>query len=344
MRIAIDAMGGDHAPEVPLRGALKAAQEYPDLELRVYGRPDDLAPYLPENLPTNIQVLATEEVIGTAEEPVKALRQKKQSSLVLGLKAVRKDQADAFISAGNSGALMAGALMQVGRMKGISRPAFLVNMPCFTDFNKSWVLIDGGANVDNKPAHLHQYALMGSAYMRAVKGIDQPRIGLLNNGKEAGKGNQLTQAAYELLSQEENIHFIGNVEPSEVLNDACDVVVADGFAANMVLKSLEGASKAFVTLLSDTLKTTSWKSKLAGLLVKEDLKQTFAGLNSDNIGAGVVFGVKQPVLKCHGSAKDDAFYYAILQARQMVQSQLYDQLAQDFEALAQADQAKKEDD
>ena len=341
MRIAIDAMGGDHAPEVPLRGALKAAQEYPDLEIQLYGQAEALDAYLPDALPANLQIVEAEKVIGTAEEPVKALRQKKKSSMVLGLKAVRKAQADAFISAGNSGALMAGALMQVGRMKGISRPAFLVNMPCFTDFNKSWVLIDGGANVDNKPAHLHQYAIMGSAYMAAVKGIDRARIGLLNNGKEAGKGNQLTQAAYELLSQEETINFIGNVEPSEVLNDACDVVVADGFAANMVLKSLEGASKAFVTLLSDTLKTASWKSKVAGLLVKEDLKKAFAGLNSDNIGAGVVFGVKQPVLKCHGSAKDDAFYYAILQARQMVDSQLYDQLAQDFETLAQRE--KEED-
>jgi len=326
MKIAIDAMGGDHAPKEIVLGAMKAVQAFPDIEILLVGNKEKIDPYLTNR--NKIDILHTEEMILGTDEPVRAVRKKKTASMVLGANEVKEGRADAFISAGNTGALMAAGLFVVGRIDGIERPALSPTLPTIS--GEGFLLLDVGANVDAKPNHLVQYAIMGSIYTEKVLGIKNPRVGLLNIGEEEKKGNELTKKAFELL-QEENIHFIGNVEARDLLNGVCDVVVTDGFTGNMVLKSIEGTALSIFKMLKATL-MSSIKSKLAAAVLKPDLKALSAKMDYSEYGGAALFGLNAPVIKAHGSSDANAIYNAIRQAKDVVQSEVIPTIKQTIES------------
>lgn len=329
-RIAVDVMGGDNAPEEIVKGAVLSAQAFSDVEIQLYGDEEAIKAALPTDIPQNLAIVHASEKIATDDEPVKAIRHKKDSSMVLGAKAVKKDAADAFISAGNSGALLASGLLIVGRMKGIERPAFMAALPSLTTPGKQWLLMDSGANAESKPQHLVQYARMGQAYVESVFNVNFGRVGLLNNGAEASKGNPLTKQTHQLLTEAEDIHFIGNVEARDVLSDMADVIVTDGFTGNTLLKSLEGTAKQLMNLIKETLKNGGPSVKLGGLMIKGELKNLLKDIDYDKAGGALLFGVKAPVIKCHGTADANNIHYAIKQAIDVLDAGIVPELADIF--------------
>ncbi|WNS79758.1 phosphate acyltransferase PlsX [Domibacillus sp. DTU_2020_1001157_1_SI_ALB_TIR_016] len=315
MKLAIDAMGGDHAPEQIILGVNRALKEMPQLEVMLYGDEEKIRPYLEES--SRAQVVHAPDVILGTDEPVRAVRRKKQSSLVLMAEAVAANEAAACVSAGNTGALMAAGLFVVGRIDGVERPALAPTLP--TIDGKGFVMLDAGANSDAKPEHLLQYAIMGSVYAEKVRRIPKPRVGLLNIGTEEKKGNDLTKAAYKLLSEAADLNFIGNIESRELLNGAADVVVTDGFTGNMVLKTIEGSALSVFSMLKTAL-TASTKSKIGALLLKDELCGLKSKMDYTEYGGAGLFGLKAPVIKAHGSSDANAFYHAIEQAYKMAQA------------------------
>ncbi len=239
MRIAIDAMGGDHAPAAQVEGALLAAAEWSDTTVVLVGDSARIEPLLQGRKPANVEVRHASEIIEAEDEPVKAVRRKKDASMVIAGRMVKDREVDAMISAGNTGALMTTGLLVVGRIKGIERPALAPMLPSLD--GEGVLALDLGANMDATPEQLVQYAIMGSIYRSKVHGLKEPRVGLLNVGTEAMKGNELTKAAYLLLEQAP-VRFVGNIESRDILKKPCDVIVCDGFAGNIMLKSLEGAA------------------------------------------------------------------------------------------------------
>lgn len=313
MKLAIDAMGGDHAPKEIVIGAMKAVEAFSDIHITLVGDETKIKEYLTN--PERISILHTTEVILGTDEPVRAVRRKKTASMVLAAQQVADGNADACISAGNTGALMAAGLFVVGRIEGIERPALTPTLP--TIGGEGFLLLDVGANVDAKPEHLLQYAIMGSIYCEKVRGTANPRVGLLNIGTEEKKGNDLTKAAFELLKKA-NLNFIGNVEARDLLDGAADVVVTDGFTGNMVLKTVEGTALSMFKMLKTTL-MSSVKSKLAAAVLKPEFKILKNTLDYSEYGGAGLFGIKAPVIKAHGSSNGHAIFSAIRQTREMVE-------------------------
>lgn len=313
MKIALDAMGGDHAPKEQVLGAMKAVETFDDVEIIVVGNEAKIRPFLTND--KRITILHTEEEILSTDEPVRAVRRKKTASMVLAAQQVADGTADACISAGNTGALMAAGLFIVGRIDGIERPALTPTMP--TIDGKGFIFLDVGANSEAKPEHLLQFAIMGSVYAQKARGIATPRVGLLNIGTEEKKGNEVTKEAYGLLKQSADIHFIGNVEARELLNGVADVVVTDGFTGNMVLKSIEGTALSVFKMLKTTL-MSNVKSKLAAAILKPEFRIIKHQMDYSEYGGAGLFGLKAPVIKAHGSSDANAIYNAIRQTRDMV--------------------------
>ncbi|MCA0148670.1 phosphate acyltransferase PlsX [Rossellomorea vietnamensis] len=312
MKLAVDAMGGDHAPKEIVLGVKRALREFNDIEVLLYGDEKQIKQYItPED---RLTIVHTDEVIEGTDEPVRAVKRKKNASMVLMAQAVKNGEADACISAGNTGALMTAGLFIVGRIDGIERPALAPTLPTLD--GKGFLMLDLGANVDAKPEHLAQYAVMGSIYSEKVRGINHPRVGLLNIGTEDKKGNELTKKTFQLL-KELPINFVGNVESRDLLDGPADVVVTDGFTGNMVLKTIEGTALSVFSMLKKTF-TSSTKNKLAAGLVKNDLKQLKNMLDYTEYGGAGLFGLKAPVIKAHGSSNEVALYNAMRQAREMV--------------------------
>ncbi|HET7657415.1 MAG TPA: phosphate acyltransferase PlsX [Bacillales bacterium] len=312
MRIAVDAMGGDHAPKAIVLGAEKALQVFEDLEFVLIGDEKKINPLLSGS--TRIEVIHTDEVIGAHESPVQAVRSKKNASMVLAAMEVKEGRADVCISAGNTGALVTTGLFHIGRMKGISRPALAPTLP--TTDGQGFLLIDVGANADAKAEHLYHYAVMGSIYVEKVRGIENPRVGLLNVGTEEGKGNRLSKTAFPLL-KEAPINFIGNVESRDLLERAADVVVCDGFSGNLVLKSIEGTALSLLSLLKEEMTKTTVRKLAAGVL-KPGLIGLKKKVDYSEYGGAALFGLSAPVVKAHGSSDEFAIFSAIRQAREMV--------------------------
>lgn len=333
MKIAIDAMGGDNAPESVVKGALKARDEFKDLELILYGDEQQIRALIAND--ERIKVVNTTEVIGMNDEPVKAIRKKKDSSLVVAANAVKAKEADALFSCGNTGALLTAGLLLVGRIKGISRPGLLSTLPVVSGQTGAFNLLDSGANADSKPEHLYQYALLGKYYAQNVRALKEPRIGLLNNGTEPHKGSKLTQEAYQLLAADESLNFVGNVEAKDLMQGVCDVVVADGFTGNAVLKAIEGTALAVMSLLKDTIKNSGTKGKLGALLLKDDLKSIKGRMDQAQYGGAVLLGVKAPVVKAHGSSDARTVYYTLKQIRTMI----HEEMVPNFTTYWQAQQA-----
>ncbi|HEX7056926.1 MAG TPA: phosphate acyltransferase PlsX [Bacilli bacterium] len=322
MRIAIDAMGGDNAPQVTVEGAMLAAAEFSDMELSLVGDEAVLAPLLTKHY-ANIRIVHASERIAADDEPARAVRRKKDASMVVAGRMVKEGEADAMLSAGNTGALMATGLLVIGRMEGIERPGLAPMIP--TMDGKGTLAIDLGANVDAAPQHLLQYAIMGSIYRHKVHGIRNPRVGLLNIGTEEMKGNELTKSAYPLLKAA-SLNFVGNVEARDVLRGVCDVLVCDGFAGNIMLKSLEGAAEAIFFALKEEF-TRSFVSKLAAAVLKPGLKKFKNKLDYTEHGGALLLGVNGVCIKGHGSSDEKAIKNAIGQARKALANNLVPAIA-----------------
>ena len=298
MILALDAMGGDQAPGAPVKGALLASREL-GLEVALVGPPDVLREEMARHgpPPSGIEIVAASEAIDMDEAPVQAVRQKKEASINIAMRLVKEGKAQAVVSAGNTGAVMTSALLNLGRMRGIERPA----LGGMTPFNaKGMLLLDMGANADCKPSYLVQFALMGSVYMEKVYGIERPRVGLMNIGEEVMKGNELTQEVFTLL-QQEDINFVGNIEPDRVHLGLADVIVTDGFTGNVAVKAAEGIAD----FIFDELRTTIMSRlqyRLGALLLRSAFLQTRRRLDYSEQGGAALLGVNGVVIVEHGRA------------------------------------------
>lgn len=321
MRIVVDAMGGDNAPEAVVKGCILARDEY-NVSIILSGREQEIKKILDKNTTNNknIDILNAEEIITNEDKPVLALRRKKDSSLVKALYAVKNNDADAIVSAGSTGALLSGGLLVIGRIEGIERPALAPLIPSMKGGFS--MLIDSGANVDCKSSFLYDFAIMADIYMQRVMNISSPRIALANIGTEKGKGNKLTIEAYELLENSTlPINFCGNIEAREVLQGKADIIVCDGFVGNMILKTLEGTVKEIMSGLKEEL-TSSFVSKMGGLLIKPSLRNFKNKFDYSEHGGAPLLGVKAPVIKAHGSSDDVAIKNAIRQAKIFCESRV----------------------
>lgn len=325
-KIAIDAMGGDYAPKAIVEGVNQAIQAFSDIEIQLYGVESKIREFLTVN--ERVQIIHTDEKISSDDEPAKAIRRKKESSMVLAAQAVKNGESDAVISAGNTGALLASGIFIIGRIKGIDRPGLMSTLP--TIDGKGFDMLDLGANAENNPVHLHQYAILGSFYAKNVRGIEKPKIGLLNNGTEDTKGDSLRKEVYELLQNDKSLEFIGNVEARDLMNGVADVVVTDGFTGNAVLKTMEGTAMSIMSSLKTALLSGGIKSKLGALLLKDSLYSLKEQMDYASAGGAVLFGVKAPVVKCHGSSDKKAVYNTIKQVRTMLDTQVITQLKDNF--------------
>lgn len=329
MKIAVDAMGGDHAPQAIVEGVMLAKKDFPEIEFLLYGKENEIKKYLTDD--KNITIIHTDEKINSDDEPVKAIRRKKAASMVLAAQAVKNGEADAIFSAGNTGALLAAGLFVVGRIKNVERPGLLSTLPVVGQPQGGFDMLDLGANADNKPEHLVQYAILGSFYAEKVRHIKQPRVGLLNNGTEETKGSELTKTVFYLLSKENGINFIGNVEARDLLNGVADVVVTDGFTGNAVLKSIEGTALNMMNLLKTSIVDQGIKGKMGALLLKDALKGLKCEMDYSKHGGAVLFGLKAPVIKTHGATGAQAVSYTIRQIHTMLEAKVVPQLIEYYE-------------
>jgi len=307
VKIAVDMMGGDDAPGIVLDAVKKAVEDFKDLEIILFG---DESQY---NLShERIEFRHCTEKIEMEDEPVRAIKRKKDSSMVKMAEAVKSGEADGCVSAGNTGALMSAGLFIVGRIKGVARPALVVTLP--TTDGKGFVFLDVGANADAKAEHLLQYAQLGNIYAQKIRGIQNPSVSLLNIGTEAAKGNSLTKKAYDLFEKNQSFNFTGNIEAKTLMDGNVDVVVTDGYTGNMVLKNLEGTAKSIGKMLKETI-MSSFKNKLAGAVLKKDLETFAKKMDYSEYGGSVLLGLDGTVVKAHGSSNAKAFYSAIKQAK-----------------------------
>ncbi|EQA5923173.1 phosphate acyltransferase PlsX [Enterococcus faecalis] len=333
MKIAVDAMGGDNAPQAIVEGVMLAKQDFPDIEFQLYGKEAEIKKYITDE--KNITIIHTDEKIASDDEPVKAIRRKKTASMVLAAQAVKNGEADAIFSAGNTGALLAAGLFIVGRIKNVERPGLMSTLPVMGEPDKGFDMLDLGANADNKPEHLVQYAVLGSFYAEKVRNVQNPRVGLLNNGTEETKGSELTKKAFKLLAADETINFVGNVEARELLNGVADVVVTDGFTGNAVLKSIEGTAMNMMSLLKTAILSEGVKGKMGALLLKNALRGMKDEMDYSKHGGAVLFGLKAPVIKTHGATGPDAVRYTIRQIHTMLETQVVPQLVEYYEGKAE---------
>ena len=328
MRIAIDAMGGDHAPTAVLEGVKLVLPELKrDVTLALYGDESALGKGLDEIglKDARVEIVATTQVVSCDEQPTLAIRKKKDSSMVRAIEAVAEGQADCVLSAGSTGALLTGATLIIKRLKGVKRPALATVMPTV---DACALLLDCGANTDCKSDYLVQFALMGSAYMKSVVGVENPRVGLLSNGAEEEKGNELTKETHRLLKTAP-VRFTGNCEARDVLGGEFDVVVCDGFDGNVVLKGTEGAAILIMDLLKQGL-MSSLRTKVGALICKPAFKALKKKLDYTEYGGAPLLGVNGGVIKAHGSSNGKAFRSAILQAEKLVSSNVTQLLGEEI--------------
>ena len=345
MKIVIDAMGGDFAPKVNVDGSIDALREFSDVEIVLVG-PQELVEktigeYADQNALAGVRdrlsVVDAPEVITTEEHPVMALRRKKNSTFCVGMDIVRRKEAQAFVSAGSTGALMAGAMFKIGRIKGVARPALATLLPVP---DRPMLMVDAGANVDCKPDWIVQFAMMGSVYMNKVMGIETPEVGLLNIGVEDAKGNEQTQAACALMRKEQPFKFVGSVEARDALAGQCDVLATDGFAGNVLLKNTEGVISMLFKLLKGGL-MSSTKGKVAALLAKNTFRELKHSFDSTEVGGAPLLGVEGAVIKAHGNSNARAIFCAIRQARTVVESGVVDMIREGVSMLT-VDEGKAE--
>ena len=324
VRVVVDAMGGDNAPEEIVKGAIAAVNNHEDIHLILTGLQDAVERELKKyTYPADrVEVVPVSQVIETAEPPVAAIRTKKDSSIVVGLTMVRRGQADAFVSAGSTGAVLVGGQAIVGRIKGIERPALA---PLIPTKDGVALLIDCGANVDARSSHLVQFAKMGSIYMEHVVGIRKPRVAILNIGVEEEKGNALVKETYPLLKECGDINFTGSIEAREIPAGACDVVVCEAFVGNVILKLYEGVGSVMIKKIKESLKSDV-KTAVGGMLIKPALKKTLKSFDASQYGGAPLLGLKGLVVKTHGSAKAEEVEHSVYQCVQFKQQRISEKI------------------
>ncbi|TGD24161.1 phosphate acyltransferase PlsX [Companilactobacillus suantsaicola] len=330
MKIAVDAMGGDNAPQVIVEGIEQARDEWSDLEFVLYGDQAQIKEYLKDD--TRIKIVHTDEEILGTDEPVKAIRSKKNASMVLAAKSVKDGENDALFSLGNTGALLAAGIFIVGRIKQVSRPALMPTLPV-TNSPLGVNILDVGANAEAKPAYLQQWAIMGSIYARDVKKIDKPRIALLNNGTEYDKGDTLHKETYQLLKNTDDINFIGNVESNNILAGVADVIVTDGFTGNAALKATEGTATILLSELKDALLNNGIFTKMGAAIVSPSLKGLKKMFDTSQAGGAVLLGLKSPVIKAHGAADAKTVFYTVKQINDMLKNDTINKANKYFEQM-----------
>lgn len=336
MKILLDAMGGDNAPDAVIKGAIKASKEL-EADIVLIGIEEIINSKIKEfygkdkisDITNKITIKNCTEQIEMEDIPTVAIRTKKDSSMVVGFRMLKEGEGDVFISAGNSGALLTGATLLVGRIKGIDRPAIAPVLPAY---KKNFLLMDAGANTNCKPLNLVQFAQMSTIYLKN-HGIENPKIGLLNIGTEETKGNDLVKETYNLLkenAEEYGINFIGNIEGRECFSGEVDAVITDGFTGNIFLKTTEGVGKLVKTNLTEALKRNLFTmiSAIPTLPAINKFKQT---MDYKQYGGALFLGVKKPVVKAHGSSDDFLFYYTLKQAERFVKSGAVEKMKEEFE-------------
>lgn len=330
IRIAVDVYGGDNAPECVIDGALEALRAMDDVSILFCGAQAEVEGLLNgrEYDAQRVSIVDAPDIITNHESPTLAIRRKLNSSMVRAMDLVKKGEADAVVTAGSTGAALAGGIFRMGRIRGIDRPALGPVLP--TSGEHPVILIDCGANADCKPDYLVQFALMGQAYMKGVMGIANPKVGLLNVGAEDEKGNELCKAVFPLLKDHPGVNFYGNVEARDVLTGVVQVIVCDGFSGNILLKSTEGAAQLIFGKLKKGL-MSSVRSKLGALMVKPALKTVKNELDYEQYGGAALLGVKGALVKAHGSSKGHAYACAIAQAHTMVKGGVVGIIAQSLE-------------
>lgn len=338
VKVVVDAMGGDYAPQEPVKAAVEAVTERKDIQVILTGPEDEvhaqLAKY-PDYPKDRIQVLSATEVIQTAEPPVMAIQKKKDSSLVVGLKMVKRQEADAFVSCGSTGAILVGGQVLVGRLKGVERPPLAPLIP--TEKGVS-LLIDCGATVDARSSHLVQFAKMGSIYMENVVGIKNPKVAIVNIGAEEEKGNALVKETFPLLKACPGINFIGSIEARDIPSGYADVVVCEAFVGNVILKLYEGLAGTLMKKIKGGL-MSSFRSKLGALLIKPALKKTLKSFDVTEHGGAPLLGLKGLVVKCHGSARSIEIKNGIFQCVQFKQQRINEKIGEHI--LEMADTSKE---
>ena len=321
MRIFVDAMGGDYAPQAPVEGAVEALRRYPNIEITLAGDLEQVEPLLKDcdDVRGRITLLHAPEVITNHESPVMGVRTKKNSATVQGMLQLKEKQADGFVSAGSTGAVLAGGMFRLGRIEGVERPALAPLLPNGKGY---FLLIDCGANVDCKPEYLQQFGVMGDAYMKGVMGLEKPRVGLINIGAESEKGNALVKAVYPLMEQA-GYHFIGNVEARDITGDQADVLVCDGFSGNLILKFMEGVSGTLMGMIKKELMADT-RSKIGALISKPAFRRVKKAMDYTEVGGAPLLGVQGAVVKAHGSSNAHAFSCAIGQCVKMIDGHVVD--------------------
>jgi glycerol-3-phosphate acyltransferase PlsX len=313
MKIAVDGYGGDHAPEEIVKGVIQALDKSKNLEIILTGKKEVLSSLAAGA--ERLTIIDAPDVITNDEAPTTAIRSKKNSSLVAALNLLKDGTAEAMVSAGSTGAVLTGAFMIAGRIKGISRPALAPVLPTVNGGNV--ILIDCGANVDCKPVNLAHFAIMGTAYAKAMLGIANPRVALLSNGVEDKKGNELNRQAFPILKEMKDINFVGNMEARELISGEYDVVVADGFDGNIALKASEGIAKSMLKLLKQAINDGGIKTKIGALLMKPALYSLKDKMDYSSKGGAAFLGIEKVIIKSHGSSKAESICASILQAAQL---------------------------
>lgn len=328
IKIAVDAMGGDNAPGEIVKGAVEAVNERSDIAVILTGRTADIERELGKYTynQSQIEILEAPEVIETGEPPVNAIRKKKNSSIVAGMNLVKNGEADGFVSAGSSGAILVGGQVIVGRIKGVERPPLAPLIP--TEQGVS-LLIDCGANVDARPSHLVQFARMGSLYMKYVVGIENPRVAIVNIGMEEEKGNALVKETFPLLRECTDINFIGSIEAREIPHGGADVVVCEAFVGNVILKLYEGVGATLLSMVKKGL-MSDLRSKIGALLIKPALKGTLKSFDASRYGGAPLLGLKGLVVKTHGNSKANEVKNSIIQCISFKEQEISDKIRECF--------------
>ncbi len=336
MKVFVDAFGGDHAPDAVISGVI-AAQKDPNVkaEIVLVGNKEKLKPYLSRFKNKIPEIVDCTEVIEMDESPITAIKTKKDSSIVRGLKAHSETPHSAFFSAGHSGACFAAALMTLGRIKGVERPAIAAVIPSQKGY---FILLDAGANTECRPSHLADFARMGHTYAQVYLGIEKPVVGILSNGEEDSKGIELTRESNQLLKQETTLNYQGYIEGKALFKGKYHVVVTDGFTGNVVLKSLEGLGKAFSTLLKEEIKSHFW-SKFGAVFMLPALNGLKKRLDYAEVGAGPLLGVDGNCFIGHGSSNAKAIKNGIIRAQEAIELGLHEKLSSQFKAIKDAAKA-----
>lgn len=331
IKIIVDAMGGDNSPQVNVKGVVKAINNIKDVQIVLVGNAEQLTELLNKEKydGARLEIVNASEVISCNEKPTEAIKSKKDSSMAKGYELLRGNpDARAFVSLGSTGALLAGAVLRVGRIKGIKRPAFCPVLPTMKQGLVG--ICDSGANVDCDPLWLQQFAVMGSLYLQKAYGVENPRVALLNIGVEEEKGDALRKETYALLKDTPDVNFVGNMEARDLLSGDVDLVVCDGFSGNVLLKSTEGACLELMRLLKKSM-MSSFKSKLGALLIKKKMYEVKDMMDYNNYGGAVLLGTAKTVIKGHGSSNDEAVYHCIKQAYNMESNGLCEAIAKSLE-------------